>query len=253
MRPTTLSPQGYLDSLRSDAERMLVLAEQGLDVASCTCPGWTVADVLVHTGQVYRHKVANMRTMAPAEVPETAPGREELLEWFRASLAELVAELVERGPDAPSSTWFPGDQTVGFWYRRMAQETAVHRTDVEAALEDLTPVPADLAVDGVDEMLRVFLPATYDGARTSVDAPEPDGAGGEVVAVRSGDRTWRVRLLPATVEVEQEPGTADAMLTGEPSDLLLWLWGRAPDTAVRVSGMPRALSLLRARLHVAAQ
>ena len=42
-------------------------------------------------------------------------------------------------PAAPSWTWWPDDQTAGFWLRRMAQETAVHRVDVELPLGATTP------------------------------------------------------------------------------------------------------------------
>ena len=40
----------------------------------------------------------------------------------------------------------------------MAQETVIHRIDAELALgSTVAPVPADLAVDGIDEVLVVFL------------------------------------------------------------------------------------------------
>ena len=84
----------------------------------------------------------------------------------------------------------------------------MHRVDVESASGPVTPVAADLAVDGIDELLRVML------ADVGVD----DVAGPVLV----GDR--------ARVVVRGTTATAGA------SDLLLWMWGRAPSHPVEVEG-----------------
>ncbi len=47
--------------------------------------------------------------------------------------ADLRALLVARPDSAPTWSWWPADQSVGFWVRRMAHETAVHRWDAEGA------------------------------------------------------------------------------------------------------------------------
>ena len=40
----------------------------------------------------------------------------------------------------------------------MAQETVIHRIDAELGTrQPVAPVPADLAVDGIDELLKVFV------------------------------------------------------------------------------------------------
>ena len=59
-----------------------------------------------------------------------------------------------------------------FWARRMALEIAVHRYDGELAHGDATAIPDDLALDGIDEMLKVFL------AGDCVDRTTPDRAPG---------------------------------------------------------------------------
>ena len=83
---------------------------------------------------------------------------EEPLELLDRAYGELVAELTTRDPGAPGGTWYPPDPTVGFWFRRMAQESVIHRIDAElGAGAAIAPVPADLAVDGVDELLKVFV------------------------------------------------------------------------------------------------
>ena len=71
---------------------------------------------------------------------------------------EVTAEFAARPPDEAALTWFGPEQTVGFWIRRMAQETVVHRMDAQlAAGEPVTPAPDDLAIDGVDEVLNRFV------------------------------------------------------------------------------------------------
>jgi uncharacterized protein (TIGR03083 family) len=252
---TELKPDRYLELLQADAARLASVAARGLDAVVPTCPGWTVRDALVHTGHVYLHKVVHMRTQARAEFPpEPAPERDEV-QWFSAALETLVGELVARGPDAPSYTWWPADQTVGFWYRRMSQETAVHRYDVESAFDATTPVAEDLAVDGVDEMLERFLSGDW---AKNVDAEEwgdvsPEAGAGKSILVRTGTTAWRVALYPDRIDFERGASDGDASVTGEPSNVLLWLWGRVPDSAVTLAGDTGALAALRGRLHIAGQ
>ena len=151
----------YLALIRSDAELLAgAAAAAGEGAAVPSCPGWTVRDLVEHTGSVYAHKVACMQLgRRPAEGEWSlapAPGQ-ELVAWFREQLAGLLAELAARDPASPAYTWYPPDQTAGFWRRRMAQETAVHRVDAELAAGGATPVDRELAVDGVDELIAVFL------------------------------------------------------------------------------------------------
>ena len=42
-------------------------------------------------------------------------------------------------------------------------------------------------------------------------------------------------------------------MSGEASELYLWLWGRRPDSAVQLEGDADLLAGLRARLHVVTQ
>ena len=240
--PTTLEPDRYLELMRADARRIGWLAEDGLDAPVPPCPGWTVRDVVVHVGDVYRQKVANMRTLAPAEESaEERPGT-DVLAWFRESLALLLAELERRGPGAASYTWWPPDQTVGFWYRRMALESAVHRVDVESASDALGPVDDALALDGIDEILTRFL-----------GREESTGTDAGIIAVRTGDHAWRVALDADGVDVRTGPGSADATVTGEPSELFLGLWGRRPDQAVQITGEYAPVAALREALRAATQ
>jgi uncharacterized protein (TIGR03083 family) len=245
-----MTPETYLIRLKSDVARLAEMAGHDLDAEVPPCPGWTVRDVVVHTGAVYSHKVACMRLPeGPEHVDDWNHGPSEgqdTIEWFNERYDELVAELTARGPEASSYTWYDPDRTVGFWYRRMAQETAVHRVDVESAFDSITSVEHDLAVDGIDEVLDLFL--VY-----QADDVGPNGPGLGTVAVRTGDHIWRLTLTADDVALSREPGPADAVVSGEPSELLLWLWGRRPDSAVSTEGDSDLLAGLRARLTVVTQ
>lgn len=245
---TRLSPQRYLDLIRTGSARLADVGELGLDADVPCCPGWQVRDVLAHVAEVYQHKIACMREQQspdPWPLPEFAsrePG-----EFLRSSTEELLAELETRGPDAPSYTWWADDQTAGFWFRRMAQEVAVHRYDAELAHDVTTPIDAELAVDGVDEVLRLMLGgpwwADYETAHP-VDA---------TVLVRAGERSWWVSVGADSVTVADEtfPGAEEATragVTGDPASVLLWLWGRRGDDAVTFAGDEKVLAEFRARL-----
>lgn len=246
-----LTSTDYVRHLRADTDRMLEVSKD-LDAAVPACPGWTVRDVLVHTGSVFSHKVACIRVGRPEteddydQGPADGADLDTTLGWFRERRDELVGELESRAPDSPAWTWHEDHQTVGFWQRRMAQEAAVHRVDAESGTGSESGVEHDLAVDGIDEVLDWFL--SFQAEDVGTDAP-----GRGTVAVRTADRIWRLVLTPDAVEVLREPGPAEAVVSGEASELYLWLWGRRPDSAVRLEGDPELLAGLRHRLHVVTQ
>ena len=254
MPPVT--PERFLELIARDGRRLGECARSA-DLAAPipTCPGWTVGACVGHVAGVYQHKIACVRLgRRPDSYDEQPPDGVDLLDWFDESLAALLDVLREAGPDAPAYTWWAPDQTAGFWYRRMAQETAVHRLDVEDGAGDPTPIDAELAVDGIDEVLERFLSDDW-GEITPEEWGDVDpasGAGG-TVAVRSGGQAWRQTLGPDAIPLTHGDGPADAAVEGEPESVLLWLWGRRPDDVVTLSGDPAVLSAYRARLHIATQ
>lgn len=194
-----------------------------------------------------------MRRQAPPRPwPPDVSGREPL-ELLAEAHAALVAELRARGPEAPSPTWYAPDQTVGFWYRRMAQETAVHRCDVESAHGPMTPVDPELAADGVDEVLVCMLA----GGVGEVPDDEVGGRSLDLAVRGPHAATWRVRCGRDEVTVvrhDTDPGiadVADAVVTGDPEDVLLWCWGRGPLDRLEVEGDPVVVAALRRRLALA--
>ncbi len=231
----------YPALIRGDAPTVAAAARDRLAEPVSSCPGWTVADLVDHVGQVYRHKVEAMRQQRDPDPWPPPPHGGDPVDWLEGATEELLAELADRGPNAPSYTWHEPDQTVGFWFRRMAQETAVHRFDAELAAGAPSPVDDELALDGVDELLDVFFAGDWS------DLPQPDLTGR--IALRAADRSWLVVLEPAEVTIEPFAGeVVDAVVTGEPSELLLWLWGRLPTERVHIDGDAAAVQRLLRRL-----
>jgi uncharacterized protein (TIGR03083 family) len=230
----------YLEGIDLESER-LASAATDLDAAVPPCPGWTVAEAMRHTGSVYWHKIMCMRlqrTPQDDEWPSGPADGEDLVAWFRDAHRALRSELTARDPASYSPTWWALDQSVGFWYRRLAQEVAVHRADVESAYGAITPVDDDIAVDGIDEVLVRFL-----------RGPERVDGDGPTVDVASGGRVWRIRLIPDGTDVtEDTEGSADVTVSGNSSEVYLWLWGRRPLDAVTVVGDVSVVAHLRGRL-----
>ncbi len=149
----------FLDRLAADFARLRKVVAADLTAAVPTCPGWTAAGLAHHVGEVYTHKTQAMREGAePENWPPEGLAGEPPLALLDRSYGELVREFAARKPEDPTGTWYKPDQTVGFCIRRMAQETVVHRIDAElAAGQPVAEVPDDLAIDGIDELLKVFL------------------------------------------------------------------------------------------------
>ena len=246
---TRLAYDRYIELLHHDGGLLGSAARHHLDSAVPWCPGWDVREAVRHTASVYRHKVACMQLgRSPAEdgwIKAPAP-HEDLELWFQDSLELLLDELRSRNPDEATVTWWPPEQNVGFWARRMALETAVHRVDVESASSAVTPVDPALALDGVDEVLRIFL--------TARDAPPAGGGSEHSVSVLSAGEAWTVRLAPRGVSTASGASeSANAQLSGDSEAVFLYLWGRAPLDALHVTGDRAAVDALRERLAAATQ
>jgi uncharacterized protein (TIGR03083 family) len=238
---------GFVEHVRRNGERLASVADGDLASPVPSCPGWTVRDLVAHLAQVYEHKIECTRLgHAPDPWPPEWPDADRPIGWYRDAHARLLAMFDESDATTPSATWWPADQTVGFWARRMAHETAVHRVDAELARGVETPIDAALATDGVDEILRIMLEGDW-----SDDAD--DTATGQRVAIVTGGRAWDVVLDRGAITVSEGDGPSDARLSGEPSDVLLWLWGRAGDDRVIFDGDAETRRVLRERLTMATQ
>ena len=87
---TRLTPEGYLAAWDADLAAVLDTAEVDSALTVPSCPGWTLADLYTHLGDVYGQKAAAIRDGAPPEPwPPPRPDGFEPLDWLRASAAQL--------------------------------------------------------------------------------------------------------------------------------------------------------------------
>ena len=234
----------YVRLLQADAQRLREASERGLDRRVPSCPGWTVGDVVAHTAEVYLHKVACTRLgRAPDPWPPAGLSDQEPRQLFDEAQTELLEVFTSCSPEDVSHTWWPPDQTVGFWMRRMALETAVHRVDVELGHGVATPVDSELALDGIDELLVMMLAGdewAEHGTAAPVDA---------TVRVTSADRSWTVASNAKAVTVDRSrDGDVAVEVAGGSSDLYLWLWGRGGAEALAMTGDDGVATQFRRRL-----
>jgi uncharacterized protein (TIGR03083 family) len=253
----------FLACLDADYRRIREVVPGHLAARVPSCPDWTVADLTRHVGEVYLHKVECMREGGAPKTdwPPAGLGDEEPVALLDRSYADLVAELTTRDPASLGGTWYAPDPTVGFWIRRMAQESVIHRIDAElGAGASIAPIPDDLAIDGIDELLKVFVAYSFSQWPEDFTEALKNSAGHtyriQTAAINESPSTaWLVKTAPESLTAEGGPDeklpdtdTPDVTISGSPADLLRWAWNRealARPTSVRTEGSPEALTELR--------
>ena len=183
---------------------------------------WKVRDVVAHLGGVHRWaaRIVAASSMDGPGFQKSKLDGTELLDWFDDGVTALVDVLRATGPDEPCPNFNPGSpELVRFWLRRQLHETTIHRWDVEAAAGAPAPIPVDVATDGIDEYLDVFVRTR---GKQTLSAPLR-------LAATEADRSW-------TVTPAAKQGRVDVDTTGEvdaasaieapAAELLLLLWGR---------------------------
>ncbi len=242
----------YLECLEADFRRLRETVSGALGEPVPSCPGWTGADLARHVAEVYAEKTETMRR---GEEPTSPPklASDDPLAALDDAYRLLLGEFAAREPGDFAASWYEPGRTVGWWIRRMAQETVIHRVDAEltSGVEPL-PAPADLAADGIDEVLVCFL--AY-GFETYPDylAEHLASCDGDTVRVDVPDASWLVQLGPDTVTVERASADADAVVRGSADAVLRWLWRRVGNQAVELDGNRGAVGKLRRLLGVATQ
>src|SRR6266487_2274330 len=102
----------------------------------------------------------------------------------------------------------PGPADPAGRIRRAAHETAIHRVDAERACPaPVCPIDQDQALDGIDEVLTVFL---SQGSRSPGLAAALPGRIRPPVLVAAAGQGWLVRITPAGVAVDGADPAAPA-------------------------------------------
>ena len=223
-----------------------ILAEYDQSLPIPTCPEWTLRQLVTHVGRAHRWAAEIMRTRSDAFIPfrEVPDGklpddRAEQCAWLHVGAARIVDAAREAGSDLVWS--FTGPTPAGFWIRRMAHETLVHRADAQlaAGAEPEPVIEAEIAADAIDEWLMLLAGGLDNsGERTKALTV---GAGLHIHATDDGlggRGEWMIRHHAGGLTVEPGHGKGDAALTGPAASLLLVLMRRRPvsDPAVTVYG-----------------
>jgi len=166
-----------------------------------------------------------------------------LLPWFVEGHRALVETLCAAPADLDCATFLPAPSPLAFWARRQAHETAIHRSDAQAAAAiaessgrnpSTTLHDRAFAQDGIAEILLGF------AARRSNAIAQPG-----VLALCAADGPhWRIELGGERIAaVPDEAPDADAVVSGTSSDIYLWLWNRP--SAATVAGAADVAKLWR--------
>lgn len=248
-----LSPARYLDHIRDESARFRdVLASTDPTARVPGCPDWSAADLLWHltTVQQFWARMVLDRPAGPDDYVEpTRPaGHEELVSAFDEASAALVGSLEGVDPADEAWTWHPTDHSVAFILRRQAHEALIHRLDAEQAAGTETELDADLASDGVHEVLDVMyggcppwgtwdpLPhvlrvdCTDTGDQVWVQLGRFSGTDPETGTTYTDDEDFHVVAAP---EDDEEP---EVVIDGPAAALDAWLWRRGSEDAISFAG-----------------
>lgn len=219
-----------LAAIGAEGARLLEVASSDPARGVPTYPGWTLGDLLAHTGSVHRWVTELVRTAARERIHREAYGERaaaSLVAWYRAGLEQLVDALTRADPAAPVWT-LTGPGEVRFWQSRMSHETAVHRWDAELAFGTPTPFAPWLGASGIPETLEIHV------ARPLRDHAVGDGRS-LVLACTDVQGAWTVCCNPDGVAVEPGRRPAAAQVAGSASDVWLFVMGR-PSAGLRRTG-----------------
>ena len=242
---------------RSSAFRTVVHSAPDLSVQVPTCPGWTLLDLARHLGGGQRRWAAIVTAgpagAAPAqsssEIGRAAPAEPEaLLAWLSESTKELMEALDQVGPDRGCWTWWgrsESPETTGVAGRHQVHEVAIHTYDAQLAAGAAQPVPAEIAVDGVEEFNVTCGTTTeawpYDPA--IVDIHVDAGPSWRVTLSARGSSVSRLDVSASGTGPDGV--AADASVRGSASDLDLMFYGRIPLESVELGGDVKVLTQLR--------
>src|ERR1700694_3878337 len=232
-----MHPAQYLSSVKEEASALASAASKAsVDSPVSGCPGWDLHKLVLHTGLVH-HFVAGIieaRTVDPPQERDSprAPSGAGVVGWFEEASGRLVSALegVADEPGLPLWHWGGCNQTAGFWLRRMAHETSVHRWDAEDVSGAARPIGTPMALDGVDEFLQVMLP------RAALELPD-EGLGGSVhFHATDGQGEWLVSPENGQLRVSKGHSPRDVTIRGTASDLNLFTWNRVSPDHLEILG-----------------
>jgi uncharacterized protein (TIGR03083 family) len=220
----------YPSIVQADSDRIVAALATNRSAVIPWSDAWTVQDCARHVGGLH-HVIAQIVAGRPtasfgvfkslAQPDADDPG---LGAWIAEGTAAMVEQLRAVPADEAAWSWWSEDQTVGFWARRVALETVVHRWDVElGAGVDMVPTDPAIAADTIDEYLDVFV-----GLQRALNAAPGSGETAHVHCTDT-DGEWFIEFpAPGERVVRREHAKGDVAFRGPAEGLMLYLWGRHP-------------------------
>jgi uncharacterized protein (TIGR03083 family) len=254
----------YIDAVRTNSALLADAARHGLREPVPTCPGWYVATLVAHIGEVQRFWAlqvdtrAQEATMLPDSAFESVPGLlvwsraaeagttdlenipEDLIPWFEEATECLVRAFEEANLEDQIWHW-SGDNRAIVHMRNQAMEATVHRFDAQNAHGPTTPIDPEIALEGIEQHFDTQIPAARGWGK-------PDQGHGETYHFHRTDGAgeWLVRFEGDDVAVTHEHAKGDIAVRGTAENLFLWLWGRLPADRLEVHGDASLLERYRA-------
>ena len=232
-----------LEHIERDATRILELATKMATLPAHeqripSCPDWTLADLANHLGRVYAMVTVALQgdpdeVLDRRTIPER-PAEQSPADWLHDRLDVLLGLLRARTEDDRAWNFAEGTGApVGFWWRRQAHETLIHRVDAElAAGAEVEPVDPAFAADGIGDFLLI-------GGHKQVsweDLQLGDDLSVHLHATDTSDAEWTIdtgNRVYATAHLK-----ADVAVRGPAWALDLWLWRRGSAGSTSDTGMP---------------
>jgi uncharacterized protein (TIGR03083 family) len=228
-----------LNTLRSQGEQAIKAAEDRLDAAVPHLE-WSVGELLIHLAGVHARFTQSLRSEIeawPARESVTVPDN-DLADWARGHLADVATAIRVADLDAHFTTW-AGPQNGSWILRRLANETTIHRWDLQAASGPPEDVAGEVAVDIIDEFLIDIVGER--GLAGVDDGATRDGATIHLHATDTDAGEWVATVTDTGVTVERRHGKADVALRGSAGDLALWVNGRLPASRLEAFGTAEAV------------
>ncbi len=177
-----MSPSGtttrldFVEQYVAAAERFAIaVASTPMDAPVPTCPGWSAYDLVCHLGNVHAWAATIVETCRKAAEQNDEPRSHKpkvVSEWYAGKAEDLYEVLRTADPEAPCWNFAFGAGFAGFWPRRQTHETTIHTVDLFGCTGTTVQIDPEVAADGVDEVLTVFLPRMHDrGYRADLSAP----------------------------------------------------------------------------------
>ncbi|HWC24090.1 MAG TPA: maleylpyruvate isomerase N-terminal domain-containing protein [Flexivirga sp.] len=229
----------FLTTIRDESARFRAALAECPDRPVPTCPDWSTDDLLWHLAEVqwFWGTIVSENVSEPdgLQHPQRPEGREATLAAFDDASRALQETLRDTPADEERWMWTVDASlhSAGYILRRQAHEALIHRVDAELTADiDVSAVDADLAADGIDEVVDVM----YGRDHPLVTfAPTQDRVV-ELVAT-DADRRWVLQLGRETASIDGEEiddanfrpapnATVTATISGTAADLDLWLWNR---------------------------